>query len=161
MMRATILGAVTAISLTGCGSPSESEKAAAATSTVQPAAPEPAEEPIATISDTDLGRVCRGAVAALNGRDPAIIKVEQIENGVAYVGYERPDDGKVWKNRCRVDGDRVIWASVDLDGPGSGPGRWRTHADDEIVTYALDGPTVKVRIGYGDGSGSEEAYSIK
>jgi hypothetical protein len=55
-----------------------------------------------------------------------------------------------------VEGDRVIWAAVDLDGPG----RWRTTPDDEVVTYAVEGQTVKVRVGYSDGSGSEESYKI-
>lgn len=114
-----------------------------------------------TLSDGDFGRVCRAAVAALNGRDPAIIKVERIENGIAHVGYVRPNDGKVWKNQCRVDGNRVVWASVDLNGPGTGPGRWRTDAEDEVVTYAVRANTVTVRITYSDGSTEpEHVYTI-
>jgi hypothetical protein len=125
-----------------------------------PASETPAPAPVAALSDADLGRVCRAAVAALNGRDPAIIKVEHITGDMAYVGYRRPDDGKVWKNRCRVEGDRVVWSAVDLDGPGSGPGRWRTHPDDETITYSIDGATVKVRVGFSDGSGWEESYKL-
>lgn len=146
--------------LSGCGRSSESEIASASPAATTPEVAAPAPSPVAALSDADLGRVCRAAVAALNGRDPAIIKVERVEAGVAHVGYPRPDDGKVWKNDCRAEGDRVVWRAVDLDGPGSGPGRWRTHPDDEIVTYAIDGDTVKVRVGYSDGSGSEEAYTI-
>lgn len=113
-----------------------------------------------TVSDNDLGRVCRGAIAALNGRDPRIIKVETLSAGVAHVVYRRPDDGTLWKNQCRIDGARVAWAAVDLSGPDSGPGRWRIDPDDEIVTFELAGPTVKIRIAYSDGSASEETYEI-
>ena len=151
-VQSALLVASLAAAFASCGKPSDRE----ATST-SPASAEPS--PAVVLGDNDLGRVCRAAVAALNGRDPAIIKVERVADGVAHVGYARPDDGKVWKNQCRVEGNRVIWASVDLNGPGSGPGRWRTDAEDEVVTYVLDGGTVKVKITYSDGSAEpEKAY---
>lgn len=115
----------------------------------------------AHLSYNDLGRICRGAVAALNGRDPQIIKVETVSAGIAHVAYRRPDDGKVWKNQCRVESDRVVWAAVDLNGLGSGPGRWRTDPADEVVTYEISGPTVTIRITYSDGSGAHDSYAIE
>lgn len=145
-----------AISLCACGQSSQTPPSAPA------ASPESvkAELPAPVLTDGDLGRVCRGAIAALNGRDPGIIKVETVAAGVAQVAYSRPDDGKRWKNQCRVVGNRVTWAAVDLSGPGTGPGRWRIDPADETVTYSLVGSTVKIRISYSDGSGAEESYTI-
>lgn len=151
-----LLMASLAVPLAGCGKPPDG-----ASASTSPAAAIAEPSTTVVLSDNDLGRVCRAAVAALNGRDPAIIKVENVADGIAYVRYARPTDGRVWKNRCRVEGNRVVWASVDLNGPGSGPGRWRTDAEDEVVTYALKADTVKVRITYSDGSTEpEHVYAV-
>lgn len=144
----TLMIASLATAPTGCGKSSSAPP--------PKAAPAPVTTSPVGLSDGDLGRVCRAAVAALNGRDPAIIKVERIEDGIAHVSYVRPNDGKVWKNQCRADGNRVVWASVDLNGPGTGPGRWRTDAEDEVVTYAVRANTVTVMITYSDGSTEPE-----
>jgi hypothetical protein len=125
----------------------------------------PIVEPVAiqpvTLSDTDLGRVCRAAIASLNGRDPAIVKIERLELGVAYVRYARPGDGKVWKNRCKAFGDKVIWSTVDLDGPGTGPGRWRTHPADENVTFRFEGDEIIITTAFGDGLGTSDRFLVK
>ncbi|WP_143093614.1 hypothetical protein [Caulobacter sp. UNC279MFTsu5.1] len=104
--------------------------------------------------------MCRATIGALNGRDPGIIQVSSVEDGMAYVSYVRPDDGKVWKSRCKVDGEQVVWAAMDLSGPGSGPGRWRNDPEDEHITYVIAGPTVTIKMRYSDGSGDEHAYQI-
>ena len=111
-------------------------------------------------ADVDVGRVCRAAIAAINGRDPAIIKVDKIEGGIAYVSYKRPDDGKKWKNRCRLEGKKVIWAAVDLDGPGSGPGRWRNDPADEVITYSIDGDSITITQTFSDGSDMSETVQV-
>ena len=79
---------------------------------------------------------------------------------MAYVSYARPDDGKVWKNRCRADGQRIIWAGIDIYGPGGGPGRWREAAEDEVMTFAVAGPSVTITTRYSDGSGEAKTYQI-
>ena len=113
------------------------------------------------LSDGELGRVCRATIAALMGRDPSIIQVDRLSGGIAYTSYSRPSDGSIWKNRCRVEGDRVIWSAVDLNGPGTGPGRWRTHPLDETITYTIDGAQVSIKMTYSDGSVSEKTYSVR
>ena len=114
----------------------------------------------ALAADGDVGRVCRAAIASINGRDAAIIKVDKIEDGIAYVSYKRPDDGKKWKNRCRLEGNKVIWAAVDLDGPGSGPGRWRNDPADEVITYKIDGDSITITQTFGDGSDITETVKV-
>ena len=116
--------------------------------------------PSHALSDKELGRVCRATIAALMGRDPQIIHVVRVGGGLAYTSYARPSDGSVWKNRCGVEGDRVIWSTVDLDGPGTGPGRWRTHPLDETITYTIDGTQVSITITENDGSAIEKSYTV-
>jgi len=159
MAPTSLLLMAAAIGLGACeqSSPSTAPPSTPATSTSFNAT----ESVSSTVSDDDLGRICRAAIAALNGRDPQIIKVEAVSAGVAHVAYRRPDDGKLWKNQCRIDGARIAWAAVDLSGPGSGPGRWRTDPADEVVTFKLTGSAVKIRIAYSDGSASEESYDIR
>lgn len=112
------------------------------------------------ISDTDLARVCRATVATLNGHQPSIMRAESGSNEAVQVTYARPSDGKVWKNECRIEGDRVIWRTIDAFGPSSGPGRWRTHPADEVITYELNGADVSITTAYPDGSGSTENFTV-
>ncbi|MFO1014520.1 MAG: hypothetical protein U1E50_12235 [Caulobacteraceae bacterium] len=158
-----VVMALIALASTGCGRP-------------EPAGPEPAPpapEAVASkaatsasaaaaagLSAAELGRVCRAAVAAINGRDPSIIRIVRSEEGMAYTEYARPDDGKIWKNRCRTDGDRVIWSTVDLDGPGTGPGRWRNDPADEIIRFKIDGRAVTISQDFGDGSVISNTYAL-
>lgn len=143
------------LTLCACGPSSDPAAQASTTTALKTSA---AIEPL---SDANLSRVCRAAIAALNGHDPKIIDLMRIENRVAYVRYARPSDGSIWKNRCRVEGDRVVWAVMDRSGPGSGPGRWRNAPEDEVITYAISGPTVTIVIRYGDGSGDKHSYEIR
>lgn len=61
--------------------------------------------------------ICRAAIAAIMGRDPEIIRVVRTESDVQFLTYARPSDKKRWSNRCRVEGNLVMWAEE--------PGRWR------------------------------------
>ena len=73
--------------------------------------------------------VCRATIAAIMGREPDTIKVTKFVSGIVYTSYLRPNDGTRWSNRCRIDGNRVIWATDT--------GRWRTHALDPKITYSV------------------------
>ena len=115
----------------------------------------------AAISGPDLARICRAAVAALNGQKPSIMKIASNDRGLVRVRYARPSDRKVWTNECRVDGGRVIWRTVDAFGAGTGAGRWRTDPADENVTYKLEGPMVQITTSYSDGSASTESYTLR
>lgn len=134
----------------------------------EPARPRPvpsvASKPVVAASplgEGDLGRVCRAAIGTLNGRDPAIIEVARVKGGVADVQYLRPDDGKLWKYRCRAESSRILWAGVDVAGPGTGPGRWRDRPEDEVMTFALAGRSITIVTRYDDGSINQKVYEIE
>lgn len=151
------------IALTQCrGSEDTASEDAAATAR----APAPsmdsgaAEASPPQIRAADLGRVCRAAVASLNGHDPSIVKIGSNEGGLVRVEYARPSDRKVWTNECRVEGNRVAWRTIDAFGAGSGAGRWRTAPADEVVTYEIDGKKVSITTTYPGESPSTQTYSV-
>ena len=112
-----------------------------------------------TLSVADRIRVCKAGIAMIMGKSPAIMKAKA-DGDIIHNQYKRPDDGKLWKQDCRIEGNRIHWRGVDSFG-ASGPGRWRDSAEDEVVTFTLNGTRIKVVQTYSDGSKSEESYSIK
>jgi len=112
-------------------------------------------------SDSDLGNICRAAVAAIMGRDIKIMKLDQVHAGIAQVSYTRPSDHTQWKNQCRVEQDRVIWRTIDAFGPGSGPGPWRSRPEDEVIRFSIDGSRITIIQEFSDGSTSSDVLTIE
>jgi len=111
----------------------------------------------ATADDSKVvGKVCKAAVASMFGRDHKTMKLDKIDDGIAYVHYIRPDDNSRWAVKCKLDGDRVIWASNNADNSK----RWRTDPLDDVVKYSIKDKTIKITQEYTDGSNSSEEYPI-
>src|ERR1700736_872019 len=64
--------------------------------------------------------VCRTAIAVIMDRDPKLVRATDAPDGVVVLTYARPFDNFVFTYRCRLEGDRVVWADE--------PGRWRDGA---------------------------------
>lgn len=158
-----------ALVVTGCGAPSAPADAPdrslgneAVANVAAPEAPAtiPAEEP--ALAAADLARVCRAAMAMLNGHKPAIIHVTQRGAALVRVEYRRPDDGELWKSECRTQGDRVIWRTIDAFGPGSGMGRWRENPADEVIRFSLDRDKVTISLSYPQEPGeTRETFTLR
>lgn len=118
----------------------------------------PATAPPTQISAKDMGRVCRAAIGAVMGRDPAIIKVTSVSGTIVQTRYTR-DDGAVWKNQCRVEDGEVVWASVDAFGAGSGIGRWRD--EDEILFRVEADNRIWIKQSMSGSLISEESYTVR
>jgi hypothetical protein len=99
--------------------------------------------------------MCRAGIAAEFGRSPKIMKASEVEEGLTRVEYRRPDDDKLWKSDCRIEGNRIVWRTVDAFS-GSGPGRWRTSAEDDVLTFTIEGKSVTTTSS--DGSSANETY---
>lgn len=97
-------------------------------------------------------QICIATVAATMGKDPSIIKIDSIQSNVTYLSYNRQDDGKHWAYRCKLDGNKAIWASDT--------GRWRTDQFDSKITFSVSGNKVNISEKYSDGSGGVKTYSI-
>lgn len=113
--------------------------------------PEPAIVPVLTAPDRLL--VCRAAIATMMGRPIDIIAADERVD-LVWVSYVRPDDGTRWSDVCRFNGNRVEWAYVE----NGQIGRWRTHPDDEVITFRLTEREVEIVMDFGDGSTTQKSF---
>ncbi len=111
--------------------------------------------------------ICKATVAALMGTDHVIIDsswVIDTKELLPYVqtSYIRKNDGTKWMNDCKFDqkNGMVIWRGVDIDYPGSGPGRWRDGEYDSEIYYRLNDNTVEITERYTDGSSGAKDFFI-
>jgi hypothetical protein len=97
--------------------------------------------------------ICRTAIASIMGRDPKIVRVTRDAGDVLFLSYVRPIDNFVWDYRCKIEGNRVIWASE--------PGRWREDPKDDKVFFEIVEGGKQLRIiveDHGDGSATNELF---
>lgn len=97
-------------------------------------------------------QICIATIATTMGRDPSIINVNSVKDGVVNLSYFRSKDGKHWKYRCKLDGQRAVWATDS--------GRWRTDKYDSNITFSVTGSELSISEKYPDGSGGTDKYSI-
>jgi hypothetical protein len=100
----------------------------------------------------EVEAICRTAIAAIMDRDPKMMKVTKAADGVLVLTYDRPIDNFIWTYRCRIDGDRVVWASE--------PGRWREGPkDDKILFEVVDaGKQLRIIAIHRDGSRAQQLF---
>ncbi len=101
-------------------------------------------------------QVCRATIATLMHQNIEIINIDRSENNIYYMSYERPDDGTIWKNRCKLSGSNVVWAAEP-------DGRWRTHPEDSKITYNIypDISMVTISEQWSDGSKNTKQYNLQ
>jgi hypothetical protein len=100
----------------------------------------------------EVEAICRTAIAAIMDRDPKMIKVTKTSDDVLILTYDRPIDNFIWTYRCRIDGDRVVWASE--------PGRWREGPkDDKILFEVVDaGKQLRIIAIHRNGSRAQQLF---
>jgi len=100
----------------------------------------------------EVEAICRTAIASIMGRDPKIMQVTRTAGDVLFLTYVRAMDNFVWTYRCRVEGNRVVWASE--------PGRWRDDPkDDEVFFEVVDaGKQLRIIENHGDGSITKQLF---
>jgi hypothetical protein len=103
-------------------------------------------------SSFEVEAICRTAIASIMGRDPKIMQVTRIAGDVLFLTYVRPMDNFVWTYRCRIEGNRVVWATE--------PGRWRDDPKDGEVFFEVVGAGKQLRIieKHGDGSSTKQLF---
>lgn len=101
--------------------------------------------------------ICAAGIAGIMGRDISIISMDKSSGGIHYLHYVRPNDKSKWFYKCKIEGDRIIWASNNSDSTG----RWRVHELDPIIKYQVTN-RVKLTIteSYTDDSESVWSYSV-
>lgn len=98
-----------------------------------------------------MASICKAGIAELFGHSPEIMNAALQGEGIVRISYKRPDDGKLFKNDCQLQGDRIMWRGIDIS-PGSGPGRWRNEPADEALTFTVREGSVVLLTTYSDGS---------
>jgi len=81
---------------------------------------------VAAEAPTDK-QICAAGIAAMMGRDAKTVRTDRIDGRVFYQSYIRPGDGTVWRYKCQIEGNRVMWGADD--------GRWRRHELDEVISF--------------------------
>jgi hypothetical protein len=96
--------------------------------------------------------ICRTAIASIMDRDPKLVRVTRITGDVLFLSYVRPIDNFVWDYRCKIQGNRVVWASE--------PGRWREDPKDDKVFFEIveGGKQLRIIEDHGDGSATNELF---
>jgi hypothetical protein len=82
--------------------------------------------------------ICRTAIAVIMDRDPKLVQAQDAPDGIVVLTYARPFDNFIFTYRCRIEGDRVVWADD--------PGRWRDDAKDAKVSFEVAGTGDRLRI---------------
>lgn len=111
------------------------------------------------LTSAQLASVCKAAIAETFAQPLKIMKIASNEGGIVRVRYNRPSDGKRWTNDCRVEGERIIWRTVDAF-KGDGPGVWRTRPEDEVTTFRIDGGNVNIITKYPDNAPTSSIYKM-
>lgn len=96
--------------------------------------------------------ICRTAIASITGRDPKAIQTTRNAEGELLLTYVRPFDNFIWTYRCRIEGNRVVWADE--------PGRWREQPKDNKVFFEVVGAGTQLRIiqSHADGSTTDQLF---
>jgi hypothetical protein len=97
-----------------------------------------ASSPASAEPSFDPPAICRTAIAAIMDRDPKLMQTRTAADGIVMLTYARPIDNFIWAYRCRLDGNRVIWANE--------PGRWRDKAKDDKILFEVVGSGSQLRI---------------
>ncbi len=107
------------------------------------------EETVANIEYSD-SEISKFAVAAIMNQSPKIINVKK-KNDEYYVSYKRPDDGKFFDYKIKIDNNSIMWGAAD--------GRWRDSSYDEKISYKISGEKIIIIQTFTDGSKSEKKYN--
>jgi hypothetical protein len=108
--------------------------------------------PASAAAAFEVEAICRTAIASIMGRDPKMMQVTRTAGDVLFLTYVRAMDNFVWTYRCRVEGNRVVWASE--------PGRWRDDPkDDEVFFEIVDaGKQLRIIENNVDGSSTRQVF---
>jgi hypothetical protein len=100
----------------------------------------------------EVEAICRTAIASIMGRDPKMMQITLTVGDVLFLTYARPMDNFVWTYRCRIEDNRVVWATE--------PGRWRDDPKDKKIFFEVieGGKQLRIIEDHGDGSSTKQLF---
>lgn len=79
-----------------------------------------------TLTNFSNEDVARFAISSIMSQPSKTIKVKN-DNGLYFVSYVRKSDSKKFDYKIKIDGESIVWASLD--------GRWRDSEYDEKIDF--------------------------
>lgn len=97
-------------------------------------------EDIGTSNNEQLSKpekeiACKKAISKLMGKPTSIMEAGFNAEGYVGVKYIRPDDGQIFINECKFNGNQIIWRGIFFTDGEVKPGRWRDGTSDEKITW--------------------------
>ncbi|MEI7585230.1 hypothetical protein [Runella sp.] len=87
--------------------------------------------------------IAKYAISTIMSQPTKIISVKK-KGTLFLVSYTRRNDGEYFSYRVKIDGNKVIWASID--------GRWRDRSYDDTIIFKEIGGKIMIHQIYTDGS---------
>jgi hypothetical protein len=108
----------------------------------------------ADVSPLEPELICRAAIGSLTDRDPRLFRLTRTDGDILFLSYVRSIDNFDWTYRCRIRGNRVIWASE--------PGRWREDPKDDAVSFEVvaGGKQISIINDHGGESPTTELFDL-
>lgn len=101
---------------------------------------------------------------------PREISIDKIGIDTVYLSYIRASDKTKWSMMCKLENNRVIWASIfnsnsDYDKlyrktNNTSAGRWRNDKEDPEITFTVINDLVDIKETYGDGSSTTKSFDV-
>jgi hypothetical protein len=114
--------------------------------------------------------ICKAAIATINFKHPREISIEKVDNNIVYLSYIRSSDETKWSTMCKIENNRVVWASIFNSNRAydilyrktnnTSTGRWRNNKEDPEITFTAINNLVDIRETYGDGSSTIKSFDI-
>ncbi|WP_392385381.1 hypothetical protein [Marinomonas primoryensis] len=95
--------------------------------------------------------LCKATIATTMSRDPSIMKIDAEYEGIVYLSYLSDDLSKKWEFKCKIEGNKSIWASLK--------GRWRDDKLDSKITFKGDDFHLTINEIYPDNSTVIKKYT--
>lgn len=95
--------------------------------------------------------LCKATIATTMSRDPSIMKIDAEYEGIVYLSYLSDDLSKKWEYKCKIDGNKSIWATLK--------GRWREDKMDSKITFKGDDFHLTINETYSDNGVIIKKYS--
>ncbi len=103
--------------------------------------------------------VCRVALSLFGTKiTPRDVSRFKTSGKVMYYAHVREVDQTVWRSRCKLQGNKVIWGPIRSDGTR---GRWFTNPQhDSVVTWRIADSFIHIREVWPDGGkGREDSFT--
>lgn len=155
-MRCALL--IGALALAACSEEQPTPKAPVEVAAAQAPRSDAVATPTIELTEAAVRRVCRAAIAHVQGQRPADVAIDGLQGRVVTLSWRAPVDGGRARAQCRTDKDIVAWKP--LDRPVAEQNRWMTEPGDPVLRFRIDDQAVTIDTTLPDGATGSDRYEI-